>query len=434
MGTKLDDYIWLTSSQAAGWLMELSHDHRPVLQQLTRLRKQLPETRARLVVEQAELRRRATGKFGEWAEQMFFTDIGLQQTTDRWIAAHKAAHFPLSSTACDLCCGIGGDLQGLANRGNQTEETRPGASRTTNGRTIGWDLAPPMALMAGINVRVGLENIDSQVAETRTGDVQSLALPAGALWHLDPDRRYQGQRSIRVEMHHPGPGVVARLRKTHPEGAVKLAPACQVPEDWADSAELEWISHARECRQLVAWFGDLAACPGQRRATILAPSQAHTRPQRGQQETCVGSQRSEAMVSHSLVGQAGRLLPSARTLGPFLFDPDPAVLAANLLGELGQLHGLSTLAAGGAYLTADHPVDDPLLTCFEVLEQFPLRVRPLTKLLASRDIGRLEIKKRGVDLDPSLLRRQLKLRGSQSATLLLARLGQREVAILAQRV
>ena len=28
--------------------------------------------------------------------------------------------------------------------------------------------------------------------------------------------------------------------------------------DWQGRAELEWISHNRQCRQLVAWFGELA--------------------------------------------------------------------------------------------------------------------------------------------------------------------------------
>lgn len=426
----LDDYIWLTGHEAADWLLDLARDNRPLHQQLARLRKQLTGARARLVVQQAGLRRRAAEKFGPWGKQMFFTDIGLQQATDRWIAAHKAARFPQAVSVHDLCCGIGGDLLGLATRGERTGGNPSATNRSKGSRTIGWDLSERMVLLAGANLRIVLGENGGELAEVRTGDVERLRLPSGAMWHLDPDRRPQQQRSTHVALHCPGPTVVNRLRQTHPQGAVKLAPACQVPKDWAKSAELEWISRGRECRQLVAWFGHLATSPGRRRATVLSHCPTHA-PVLGDQES--GSPPTDALVSHSLVGEADRPLATAQALGRYLLDPDPAVLAARLLGELARQHDLSSLVPGGAYLTADHPVDDPLLACFEVLEQFPLRVKPLAKFLASRDIGNLEVKKRGIDLDPSVLRRQLKLRGTQSATLLLARLGQREVAILAKR-
>ena len=64
----------------------------------------------------------------------------------------------------------------------------------------------------------------------------------------------------------------------------------------------------------------------------------------------------------------------------------------------------------------------------------PYRLRELKSLLAERRIGRLEIKKRGVGIDPAEVRRKLALRGSKSATLVVARIGRRVVAILAQRV
>ena len=46
----------------------------------------------------------------------------------------------------------------------------------------------------------------------------------------------------------------------------------------------------------------------------------------------------------------------------------------------------------------------------------------------------LEIKKRGVDIDPEKLRRDLKLRGDNAATLLITRIAGRATAILAMRL
>ena len=58
--------------------------------------------------------------------------------------------------------------------------------------------------------------------------------------------------------------------------------------------------------------------------------------------------------------------------------------------------------------------------------------------LKAHDIGVLEIKKRGMDVDPATFRRKLTLRGSGAATLILTRVGpaaaSKRVAILAERV
>ncbi len=64
----------------------------------------------------------------------------------------------------------------------------------------------------------------------------------------------------------------------------------------------------------------------------------------------------------------------------------------------------------------------------------PYRIKPLRGWLAGRGVGRLEIKKRGVRLDPDEVRRQLQARGDAEATILLARVGGRMTAIIARRI
>jgi len=54
--------------------------------------------------------------------------------------------------------------------------------------------------------------------------------------------------------------------------------------------------------------------------------------------------------------------------------------------------------------------------------------------LRQRGVGRLEIKKRGVGIDPEQVSRQLRLRGDSAAVLILARLHRGVTAILARRL
>ena len=118
----------------------------------------------------------------------------------------------------------------------------------------------------------------------------------------------------------------------------------------------------------------------------------------------------------------------------YVFDIDPAVLAAKLKGVLAAEHNLKALSASATYLTGDSAITDPALTCFAVDEVLPFRVDKLARFLRVHNIGQLEIKKRGVDVDPEKLRRDLKLRGDICATLLITPIASKPAAILAHRL
>jgi hypothetical protein len=87
-----------------------------------------------------------------------------------------------------------------------------------------------------------------------------------------------------------------------------------------------------------------------------------------------------------------------------------------------------------AWITTDSTPATPLGQAFRVLERFPLDVKTLKRELAARGIGRLEIKKRGVDVDPAEFRTRLALKGDREATLVLTRVAGARVALLAERV
>ncbi|MCZ4354935.1 hypothetical protein O4H61_20750, partial [Roseovarius aestuarii] len=87
-----------------------------------------------------------------------------------------------------------------------------------------------------------------------------------------------------------------------------------------------------------------------------------------------------------------------------------------------------------AYLTSDSALTSPFVQSFRVRETMPANPKAISTALKAHGIGRREIKKRGVDVDPAAFRKKLTLRGDQEATLILARIGDRRVAILADRV
>jgi hypothetical protein len=274
------------------------------------------------------------------------------------------------------------------------------------------------ALAASQPASIGRAAVGVSVGEVAASMLAATATEAADYWHIDPDRRAVGRRTTHVELHDPPAEVIDSLLAAAPAGAVKLAPAADIPDSWRERAELEWISSARECRQLVAWFGPLAQHPGLHRATLVPR----------------GAAANASPAAASIVGLPDVACPVAPAVGRYVFDPDPAVVAAHLVGSLASQHALAALVAGGAYLTADQPIAHPLLTTLAVSEVMPWDVRRLKRLLRERQIGRLEVKQRGTRHDPATVQRELKVPGDESATLVLFRRGKSIVAIVAQRV
>ncbi len=387
----LDDLRWLVSPAADEVLVAAAKVSGELTTRLKRLRGMVSPERARLVHGQVELRRRGREKFAA-ADRMFFTQQGLEQATDEIVAGYKAARFAGQERIYDLCTGIGGDLLALA------------AVATTTG----FDRDPVSGLFAEANARA----LGHQGVSVREAGVTSIDLAECDAWHIDPDRRPQGRRTTRVELHEPSAEALTQMLAKNPQAAIKLAPAATWHEGWSEQAEWEWISRGRQCRQLVAWFGSLAQQPGWYRATTLgtAPGEVST-----------------------FAGHPGEDVPPAAAIDRYVFEPDAAILAAKLSASFAASLKLQAVGAGIAYWTGPSPIEHPLLACFEVVEVLPFDLKKLKSLIRDRDVGPLEIKVRGADQDPAELRKQLAPRGTTPYTLLLARSEKRVVAILAKR-
>jgi len=401
----LYDYRWLTGPVAAGWCKTVdslaAEPNSSLVRLAQQLRTELSPARAHLILQQSELRAKAREKFSH-AKKMFFTPRGLEQATDAAVAADKATRFSKGQPLADFCCGIGGDLIALGQQG----------------RVVAVDRDPVALLLAQANLEaVGAYSMGGHSFETSSVDEFLDRFPNLAAGHIDPDRRPSGNRTTKVMLHDPGPGVLARLLSLCRNGAIKLAPAADLVEPWWADAELEWISRRRQCRQLVAWFGRVAEHTGRRRATVIRASNDFSPD-----------------VAATFVGEPNVETDIAPKIGRHVYEPDPAVLAAKLEGCLAREYGLMAIAPNIAYFTGERPIDDRLLDGFEVLEVLPYDVRALKAWLKARDIGRLEIKKRGVPLKPEKILRQLAGNGSNSATVLLAKFDGRVHAIVARRL
>ena len=186
---------------------------------------------------------------------------------------------------------------------------------------------------------------------------------------------------------------------------VKLGPGIPyrlLPEH----AEAVWVSDQGDLVEASVWAGPGAA-PG-RRSALLLPQGLSL----------------EAVDGHLPVGP----------IGSWLYEPDPAVIRAGAIPALGRALGATGIAPGVAYLTTDSHQPTPYATAFEVLDHLPYREKDLRAWVKANSVGTLEIKKRGLDIDPAALRRRLAPKGPASATLVLTPTPDGAVALVVRRV
>ena len=350
----------------------------------TRLRRDHPPELVAAAVTQHALRLRAHRKLGDDAARMYFTHDSLEQATRATVARARARRLAAADVAAvvDLGCGIGGDLVAFARAGL---------------RVRGVERDSVRAAIARANL--GALGLDGEVVEADLADIEPLS---DEVPFLDPARRDGHGRVFDPAAMTPPWDVVARFLVR--PAVVKTLPG--IPHGLLpDGVEAQWVSDGGDLVEACLWGPGLATAT--RRATAL-PSGAE-------------------IVGLGDPGDVGEV-------GGWLHEPDDAVIRAGLVGELATRMGGRLVDAHLAYITTDKERADPLARSFRVVEELPYREKPMRAALAAHDVGTLTVKKRGVDVVPEQLVKRLKLKGAQSATVILARVGDGARAFLVETV
>jgi len=341
---------------------------------------------------QATLRRRAVGKFGADAGRLLYTRTGLEQATRSVVADRRAARLADAGirTVADLGCGIGADTLAFARAGLTVRavEADPVTAAIAAANVAACGLARTVSVTCADATAIGLSDVDAVFC--------------------DPARREAtGRRVFDPAAFAPPWSFLTHLPARVPVTVLKLAPGIDhalIPQ----GAEAEWVSVDGDVVEATIWHGPLAAVP--RRATVITDTAAR-----------------------SLTGSGTATAPVAG-VRRYLYDPDGAVVRAHLVAEFASTVDGALADARIAYVFADAPVATPFGTVLEVVAHLPYGLKPLRSALRAHGVGALEIRKRGVAVDPDRLRRELRLSGDRSATLVLTRLGTRPTALLCQRL
>jgi hypothetical protein len=355
------------------------------LADLSLLRRTLPPEQAGAVLEQATLRRRGGTKFTR-AAAMIFTAAGLQQASAEPVAAHRAARFAGRRVA-DLTCGIGGDSLALA---------APAA------RLLALDRDPSRLRLARHNLAVYERDAACICADLLASPLRAGSYNAA---FCDPGRRgEEGRRIFSPADYEPPLGFILD-RYGGIDLAVKVAPGIDYTDLLGYDAqhqepvgEVEIVSLQGDVKEAVLWTRGVATPRVHRRATLL-PAGA-TLTDADAPDTCP-------------------VMPPQA----YLYEPGGAVIRAGLVRPLAQLLGLAQIDSQIAYLTGPQAIATPFARGFQIDEVHPFNLKLLNRRLAALQVGTVELKKRGIALEPEALRPRLKLHGPAARTIIFTRLG-----------
>ncbi|HJQ04356.1 MAG TPA: class I SAM-dependent methyltransferase [Nocardioides sp.] len=354
------------------------------------LRRTTTAEQAAAVLTQVELRTHARAKLGDLAARMYFTRDALEQATRLRVSQHRAGRMRAfgAETLIDLGCGIGGDMIAAARAGIIC---------------AGVDLDPLRVAMAEANLAaLGLPGA-VMVADATGVDHSPFDLA-----YADPARRTGAGRSFQVDDWTPPWTWVEELLRR--DACVKVAPG--IPHDLVPAGvEAEWVSDGGEVKEAALWSGRTATTG--RRATVITDGGLATLEQDD---------------------DPGADAVGTRAIGGFLYEPDGAVIRAGLVTAVAAGVGGGLVDPKIAYVTSDQPFVTPFARGYRVITELPYREKQLKAALRERGIGRITIKKRGVDVSPEQLRKRLALAGDDEATIVLTRVAGEGTCLLVEPI
>ncbi|WP_462418133.1 THUMP-like domain-containing protein [Kytococcus sp. Marseille-QA3725] len=363
--------------------------------------------RAAAALSQAELRAAGGAKFGDRADSLLLTRAGLEQATRWQVARLHAERFASAGIGhvTDVGCGLGADSHAIAE---------------AVGAVTAVEADAVTAAAAAHNLRpAGVEVVQAE-ADATLRPPEGIDPGDWGLW-FDPARRTgvadAHGRARRVS----GPGQLRPSLDLVLELASRAAlTGCKVGPGWRHAdippgADAQWVSHDGDLVEAVLWVG--VGTSGTRSATRLAAD-----------GTVLAQADSSALTEGPVGAPAHPVLTSEDDLGTHLWEPDPALAQAGLVGLLAH-DGAAETGPGVGWLTADRPGEGPWVRNHRVLEVLPPRPKQLNAWARRCGVGELVLRKHGSAVDPTALRRRLRTSGTQRAVLLLTRIGDRQVAV-----
>jgi hypothetical protein len=367
----------------------------------------LPSSYRAAATLQAELQDRLIARWGEAPEWLLTWD-GIEQATSpvirKWRAA-RLAELGVTSIA-DLGSGLGFESATFNDIGMSViaveRDLETAAVAKLNLKTAGIEFQQ-------FDVVADREALDAVLQKVDAVFVDPARRDPNAARSIDG---LSGNRVSNPIDWSPNWNFVLELAQRKPKLVAKIAPGIDkslIPDD----AHTVWFQHRGSLSEASVWFSGFGFLPG---TTAIAVNRHGDT-----------AELTSADPARDKVGKIKK----------FLLDPVGAVTRAGLVQQLAHLTNSHRIDEHTGYLSCDEePLDSPLFTTFEVSSSFKFNEKKLASTLKELEARDVQIQTRGWRGDVDLLTRKLKknLNGTNTISVLIARIGDEHIAIVGQRI
>jgi SAM-dependent methyltransferase len=326
--------------------------------------------------------------------------LALEQSTAYDISEWKAKLWPSFGSVHDLCCGMGGDSFFIPNSLELT----------------GIDMSEERLQMYAYNMQALNKKANILKADVRN---LKLSIPNAIadFFTIDPARRkLESENQRQFENLTPTLQEVLEIAKSYKGGMVKLPPGYPI-DDVPFDAEIIYLGSRQDCRECLILLGELVQNPGKIRTVILTKNDTF--------EFISTSKRPDFEKEQNL---------EEGTLKNYLAEPCPLFVRSRIFTQFAREWNATILSKGIAYLSCDEPIHHIGFSSFEILDSVPLGTSAVKNMLKKHGIGKLTLKKRGVEIIPEEEIKRLKPKGKNEGVLFYTRIAGEKTALLTKRI
>jgi len=339
------------------------------------LSKKYNQQERRAIIHYLEILPKIRKKFCLQNVDLICDRLAFEQATARDISEYKAKMWQSGAKIADLCCGMGGDSFWL-----------PSGIVAS-----GADIAPERVLMFN-------ENMERLKQPHRAVLQNALEVKVGDFFCIDPARR---------EGLNPSFESVLELSKKFSGGMVKLPPAYP-EEELPKESDILYLGDAKDCRECLMLTGVFGK--GIIRAAAI----------------CEGEWQCEKdeLQNTSL---------ALKKLGNFILEPVPVLVRSHLFLSEAKKRGFWQIDSTLAYLSCEElSPEHKGFAAYKVIDQSSLSTNNVKAMLKKHGIGKLTLKKRGVEVVPETEIHRLSPKGEKEGILFYTRVLEEKRAILAK--
>lgn len=350
----------------------------------TILSKKYNQTERHAILHYLEILPKIRKKFGivgadlrvcPYDENFIFPDflcdrLAFEQATAKDISEYKAKLWKSGAKITDLCCGMGGDSFWLENC-----------------ESCGVDISKERVFMFN-------ENMERLGKNFRAVQKDALEVEGGDFFCIDPARR---------EGLNPSYESILELSKKFSGGMLKLPPAFECEEN---NFDMMYLGNNNDCRETLMLCGSLAN--NFIRATNLID-----------EWKCEKDELKNIKLE-------------VKEIGKYILEPIPVLVRSHLFLSEARKYNLWQIDSTLAYLSSDSDFVPSGFTSYKIIAQSSLS--NVKSMLKKHDIGKITLKKRGVNIVPEDEIRRLAPKGSREAILFYTRILGQKRAILAEKI